>query len=333
LSPIVPGIADQYRIIENTAGWRLRSDRGRLRFDGDDRHAFLQALLTNEVAALASGQGNYSAYLTPQGRLIADLHLFARDDHFIADVPAAGAATLADTFDKLVFTEQVRIVDVSAALSQLSVVGGQSHAILGRALGLAPRDLGALPVWSQIAAGSGFVARTDDASTDSYDVIVPASEVGEVIGALARAGAVELTDELAIALRIDAGRPAFGVDMDSETIPLEAGILERAISTSKGCYVGQEVIIRILHRGAGRVVRRLVKLAMDSASSARPSAGSIVRAGDREVGHVTSVASSLDGTGLSALAYVHRDFAAPDQLLSVEAAPGSVPATVTALAG
>ena len=76
-----------------------------------------------------------------------------------------------------------------------------------------------------------------------------------------------MTEELSTSLRVDAGRPLFGVDMDTDTIPLEAGLLERAISTTKGCYVGQEVIIRVLHRGGGRVARRLVKIAFHFGAS------------------------------------------------------------------
>ena len=116
-------------------------------------------------------------------------------------------------------------------------------------------------------------------------------------------------------VRIESGRPRFGVDMDDETIPLEAGIDGRAISRTKGCYVGQEVIIRVLDRGHGRVVRRLVGLRIDGASA--PAHDDGLFAGDREIGRVTSAAVSPRAGAPIALGYVHRDFVAPGTRLDV----------------
>src|SRR3954469_20295525 len=100
-------IATQYRIITAAAGWIEKSVRGRLRFDGSDRVSFLQALLTNDFGQLHPGSGAYAAYLTPQGRMITDLHVFLRSDCVIADVPAALASELAAKFDLLIFSEDV----------------------------------------------------------------------------------------------------------------------------------------------------------------------------------------------------------------------------------
>ena len=324
------GIADQYRIIESGAGWRRRIERGRLRFDGADRLAFLQALITNDVGTLAPGQGCYAAYLTPQGRMIADLHVFARQEHLVADVPAANAAALADAFDRLIFTEQVQVEDVSQRLTQISIVGGAAGSIAAAALGLDTKDLRSLSIWSHAGTATGFVVKTDATSLDSYDIVMPAGDESTIAAALQQAGAIELSNDLWTSLRIDAGRPEFGADMDTDTIPLESGLLERAISTSKGCYVGQEVIIRVLHRGGGRVARRLVKLDVDAALP--PPAGASIRSGDRDVGRVTSAALSPDGTKIIALAYVHRDVAQPGQVVAVEHS-GTVSAIIAALAG
>jgi folate-binding protein YgfZ len=117
------------------------------------------------------------------------------------------------------------------------------------------------------------------------------------------------------AIRIESGIPLFHRDMDEETIPLEAGIEGRAISLTKGCYVGQEVIIRVLHRGHGRVARKLVGLLIDGASA--PREGAQVRSDARDVGHVTSATLSPALDRPIALAYVQRDFAAPGTTLVV----------------
>ena len=141
-----------------------------------------------------------------------------------------------------------------------------------------------------------------------------------------------LTDELFTALRVDAGRPLFGVDMDTETIPLEAGLLDRAISTTKGCYVGQEVIIRVLHRGGGRVARRLVKIKFDGEASGQLQPGAGLRIGDREAGRVTSLAPALDDSGAIALAYLRREFAEVGQKVLADG-PSNVEGVVTGFAG
>jgi folate-binding protein YgfZ len=325
----MPGIGDQYRIIEAGAGWRRRAERGRLRFGGSDRTAFLHALLTNDVAALGPGRGGYSALLTPQGRMIADFHLFARPDHIIADVPAAAAQSLTADFDRLIFAEDASVADVSASLVQLNVVGGGAPAILARALALDEGALRDLAIGSQLDAAEGFVARTDDVALAGYDLVIPAERETATIEALTRNGAVALTDDLFTALRVAAGRPLFGVDMDTDTIPLEAGLQDRAISTTKGCYVGQEVIIRVLHRGGGRVARRLVKIKFDENASGQLQPGTRLHIGDREAGHVTSPAPSLDDSGSLALGYLRREFAEPGQTVLADGSSG----VVTGLAG
>jgi folate-binding protein YgfZ len=135
--------------------------------------------------------------------------------------------------------------------------------------------------------------------------------------ALASAGAPAADPAAIEALRLEAGYPIFGVDMTDDTIPLEAGIEQRAISFSKGCYVGQEVIIRVLHRGHGRVARKLVALRVEDGV---PAAGARLFAGARDVGAVTSAARS-PRFGAIALGYVHRDFVAPGTALTVELPP------------
>ena len=329
----MPDIAHQYRIIVSGAGFRTRADRGRLRFTGADRVTFLQALVTNDLITLKAHEGAYAAYLTPQGRMVTDLHLFLRPDSIVADVPAALTSGLAAKFDALVFAEDVQVFDASAELAQVSVIGGRASALVAAATGADAGALSQLAVWSQLDVNHGFVVRTDDADIESYDVVLDATREAALVDALESAGAVRMPDDLAEAIRVQKGRPAFGIDMSTDTIPLEAGLLERAISTSKGCYVGQEIVIRVLHRGGGRVAKRLVRLAMPSAVAADGVApGSALAADGKDVGAITSVAPATDGKGLVALGYVHRDHAEGGRTLSLSAQPGTV-ATIAGLAG
>ena len=328
-------IAHQYRIIFDGAagaGWAEKTVRGRLRFDGADRLSFLQALMTNEIAALQPGTGAYTAYLTPQGRMIADLHVFVRPDHVMADVPAASAASLTKTFDRLIFSEDVAVTDRSADLRQFTVIGGRAAELLASSLGLSPAALRGLAVWSQLdftaGVGAGFVIRTDDLADGSWDVVVPVSEAAAVTAAFESAGIVQASPDLIESLRIDEGRPQFGVDMTTDTIPLEAGLLDRAISQSKGCYVGQEVIIRVLHRGAGRVAKRLVRIAFDPSDPTVPAAGAKIASLEsdkaQDVGSVTSAAWSPRAERVVAMGYVSRETAEPGKSVSVGGRAGTI---------
>jgi folate-binding protein YgfZ len=174
------------------------------------------------------------------------------------------------------------------------------------------------------------VARIDQIGVPGYCVYVEHTRAPMLIDSLRDAGAVAAGSEAIEAARIEAGYPVFGVDMTEATIPLEAGIEDRAISFSKGCYVGQEVIIRVLHRGGGRVAKKLVGLRVAlPESSPHLRRGAKLFSADREVGEVTSAAES-PRLGPIALAYVQRDFVVPDTQLEVATADGRARATVTA---
>src|SRR5262249_18295704 len=144
------------------AGWFERTDRGRLRIEGADRVSFLHALLTNDVAGLSPGSGTLALYLTPQGRTIADVHVFVLPDSVMADVPAAATARLAAALDALVFAEDVRITDVSEGIRQISVAGARAATALSELAGTTERAIKDMPVWSHVSLRNGIIARTDE---------------------------------------------------------------------------------------------------------------------------------------------------------------------------
>lgn len=302
---------------------------GRIRFEGPDAASFLHALVTNDVAGLVPGQGTYAAWLTPQGRMITDLRLLREDGDVWAEVPEGMSAALAARFDQLIFSERVQVIDDTADTRAIAVFGDEAVGALTAATGLPTDQLAALPLLSHVSAGDVRVVRTDDVAGMSFAVWVPALNWQPLVSALTAAGASEASAELYGALRIEAGRPLFGVDMNTETIPLEAGLLDRAISTTKGCYVGQEVIVRILHRGGGRVVKHLVQLVAEPGLVLVPAAGTVVLDQGRDVGVVTSAAIGPASGRVTALAMVHRDSAEPGRTL---VAGDGVPMTVLKLA-
>jgi folate-binding protein YgfZ len=167
------------------------------------------------------------------------------------------------------------------------------------------------------------IVRRDDLGGLGFDLWIAASSAGDLSRALVGAGAVTVDAEVVEACRVEAGRPVFGRDMTEDTIPLEAGIEDRAISQTKGCYVGQEVIIRVLHRGHGRVARRLVGLTCDPRSDV-PAAGSPIASRDRAIGSVTSAVWSPSLERPIALGYVHRDFVEPGTAVTIGSGTAAV---------
>jgi folate-binding protein YgfZ len=301
-------LTEEYRTATIGAGWHDARGLGRLRFEGRDTTAFLHALLTADIEGVAPGRGTYAAYLTPQGRMITDLALYRHADHWLAVVPAGLAPALVARFDSVIFAEDARVSDVSSTVGQVTVVGPAAADAIARALGADPHRLRALTLREHVDAEGVTVARTDAALVPSFDVLFPADRASAVTALLTGSGAVAIDAGTLDTLRIEAGHPRFGVDMTTETIPLEAGLLERAISETKGCYVGQEIIVRVLHRGGGRVAKRLMRIEAADGVQADPApVGAALVVEDREVGQITSAAWSPGRSRVVALGYVHRD--------------------------
>jgi len=319
-----------YEAARRAAGLLDRSARGRIVVSGTDRATYLQGLLTNDIVALKPGEGCYSAYLTAQGRMIADLFVYELGDVILLTVGGDVKATVLTRLDQFIFSEDVALGDVTDTFAQFAVIGPDAAAVVAGVLDAGSVEvLSALPEHGNLrttATGHpAIVARVTDTGEPGFDLFVERAQGEVVFGRLHAAGAAMLDAGTADAVRIESGVPVFHRDMDEETIPLEAGIEGRAISLTKGCYVGQEVIIRVLHRGHGRVARRLVGLQISG--DVVPAPAAVIRSGDREIGHVTSATMSPALGRVIALAYVQRDFVEPGTAVAVE----NTPAVVSAL--
>ena len=264
-------------------GWVHRPERGQLRLTGGDVLEFLQALVTNDVASLKVGESRDALYLTPQGRMITDMRVSRGDAEVLVSVPVELAASLAIRLDFLIFAEDVQVVDVTESIHELTLIG------------------------STLA--------------DSRDVFVDGAQLAATCTELVADGLPELDASEVEAMRIKAGHARWGLDMNEETIPLEAGLLDRAISQTKGCYVGQEVIVRVLHRGGGRVARRLMKVAFAPDHAEAPAPGTPITIDGVDVGKITSAVLSRRLARVIALAYVQRDHANPGTAAMVGTTP------------
>jgi folate-binding protein YgfZ len=327
---MIPAVSAAYDAARHRAAFLDRSHRGRIVVSGTERASYLQGLLTNDIVALKAGHGCYAAYLTAQGRMIADLDVYELGDVLLLAMSGGVKDVVMARLDQFIFSEDVQLGDVTGTFAQIAIVGPEAVTIVASMVrGVSDTALRAMPehgnARGEWAGGAAIVTRVADTGEPGFDLYVERAQAGALKAALAAAGATELDEATADAVRIEAGVPLFGRDMDEETIPLEAGIESRAISFSKGCYVGQEVIIRVLHRGHGRVARKLVGLTLDGEDV--PEAGATVRSGDREIGSVTSGTASPALQRPIALAYVHRDFLEPGTTVTV----GAQGATVTAL--
>jgi len=316
-----------YTALRAGAGVIDRSRLGRILLTGADRRSYLQGLLTNEIAALTAGTGCYAALLTAQGRMIADMRVLELGDAVLLDVSPEVTETVRAHLERFIFSEDVEVRDVTNERAEIGLYGPGALPLMSR---VTDARLDHLPLFgSTQAAFDGsrlLVVRSDEAGVDGYDLIVDRAEADALRGALIGAGAAPVDEDAAEAVRIEAGRARFGQDMDEDTIPLEAGIEDRAISRTKGCYVGQEVIIRVLDRGHGRVARRLVGLSL-SPGTPVPAPGAHIASGEREIGRVTSATLSLALRRPIALGYVHRDFVSPGTEVTIANTPAVVAST------
>lgn len=304
---------DEYHALLAGAGVMRRDDRGRLVLRGADRLSYLHGLLTNDIESLRPGDSRYAALLTPQGRMIADMRIFEVGDMTFIDLDVSLASPIREHLDKFIITEDVSVEDATMTFEQVGVYGPDASRIVGEAR-MATQD--ATPI----------VLSSRDLGVPGFDVIVPAGDAEAFVETTKRLGATPVSRETGEVTRVEAGIPRFLIDMDTSTIPLEAGIEDQAISMTKGCYVGQEVIVRVLHRGGGRVAKKLVGLAVEKGVVR----GDRILSGEREIGVVTSAVES-PRFGPIALGYVHRDFVETGTGVSVHTEEGEVPGRVAAL--
>lgn len=324
-------VAAEHQAVRDSVGMVDASARLLLRAVGSDRVEFLHGLTTNHIKEMKPGEGTYNATLTGKGKMVGELIVYALADHLILDVTAACATAVQDSLNYYHFSEEVEFADITSQLVIVGLHGPGAAALLERSSTLGVADL---PDYHFRRGNVGDVpimaARVNRTGEDGFELHGPAGEAEALWTALASQGAVPIGLEAMEALRIEAGIPRFGADMDENVIPWEAGI-DHAIHLNKGCYVGQEVIARMEY--LGRVARKLVALLIEGETA--PAPGAEVRAGEKPVGRVTSACVGPSVGQPVALAYVKHDASEVGTALYVAADGQRLPATVapTPLAG
>lgn len=300
-----------------------RSHRARLLVSGRAPGQMLNGILTGRMPTgpVAAGEGvlggeaTYHAVLTPKGKMLTDLWAMSRGtkeaEELLLDVPVAGLDALSENFRKFIPPRFATVTDVSAEVAMITVSGPQAAATLSRlALGLrvGSEELSALAEgeWrlaGPAATGGLAVVRTMEVWPEAWTVVGPADSVAALWKVLVAEGARPAGLGVWSTLRVEAARPVYGTDMDADTIPVEAGIHDRAIDYQKGCYTGQEVIVRIRDRGKVNRQLRLLHLG-DAPAPARGAELHRVDDPEKVAGHVTSVVESPRFGETIALAYV-----------------------------
>ena len=280
----------EYERLRETVGLVDRSERGKFLLTGSEVAEFLQGQLTNDVEALDPGGGQYAALLTHKGKLQADVRILRGDDWYWLDCEAIGREPLAKMLRMYSLGRDVKTEDVTEARSIISLIGPAAR----EALDVAPPD----DEHAFVEGEHGIYV----ASQLGVDVICDAADAAAVREAL---GIEPVAEEAAECLRIESGRPRHGVDMDGGTIPQEAGLNERAVSFTKGCYVGQETVARLHYKGKPNRSLRGLRLTAEAAR------GDAIMLGDRQVGTVGSTCVS-PAHGPIALALIRREAAIGD---------------------
>ena len=322
-----------YEAATRNVGLIARSDRGLLVVRGADRAAWLHNLVTHEVKKLSPGQGNYAFATNVKGRVLFDLNLLVQPEAIWLDIERDGLTPARTHLERYIITEDVTIDDQTEHAFRIALAG-PACATLAERLGLSTLpEMGQLDSAAIDIAGHDVTAfRHDFAGLLGVEIIaLDGDPAGRLRAAVQEAGAslglADVSPDAAEVLRIEAGRPRMGRELDGEILPAETGQVDRAVSYHKGCYLGQEIIERMRSRGS--LARQLVGFKIDG--EAVPETGATVHVGDADVGRITSACQSPAAGGPIALGYVRSAKAAPGTAVTI-ATPGEpLSATVAAL--
>ncbi len=321
-------VAAEHRALRESAGLVDRTPLGRAIATGRDRAAFLQGMLTNDVKGLAAGQGCAAAFLDAHGKVMSLLSVYALADRLWIEAPAGTTDTLLQLLDKYLISEKAYFEPADDAFVVLAVQGPAAPALIEK---LAGQPVPAAPYAHVEAELGGVPARLINRPEGTPPGVHcwTAPEHGAALWrALAEAGAVPAGHTALDVLRVEAGVPWYGVDVDDTVImPETQSRLESLVHYQKGCYIGQEVVARVKYRG--HVNRALSGLVIEG--DRVPATGARVVADDKDVGRITSAVRSLALGVPIALGYVRREHFAPGTPVTVQDGEATLPARVAAL--
>jgi len=308
-------LLSEHKALRESAAILGLSFRGRLCLAGGDRVRFLHGQVTNDVKSLRVGEGCYAALITSKGKMQSDLNIYCLPDELLLDFEPGLSAIISDRLQKYVIADDVQLIDIAPNYGLLSIQGPKSESVL-RAAGIGdelPSRPFNLARRAETAFGELHVINQPRLGTVGFDLLVATDAVKklkeQLIAAAKAEGGAECGWDAFEIVRIEAGIPRFGADMDETINPLEAGLETRGISFNKGCYIGQEVISRIKTYSEVQKALRGLRLADDLKSL--PKKGDKLFHDGKEAGFITSAAASPRLNANIALGYVKREMNHP----------------------
>jgi folate-binding protein YgfZ len=299
-----------YAALRESAAWLDLSGRGKIRLTGEDRARLLHAMTTNHVQQLKPGQGCYAFFLTAQGRILADANILCREEDFLLDVQPELREKLYQHLDKFIIADDVTLEDLTDQFPTIAIEGPASEDVL--------RRLGA-PVpgaaYSNEAWGSSLVVRASYTGGPGFLTFVSAGERDTIVAAIEEAGATQADAEAADIVRLEHGKPQYGLDIGERYLAQETNQMH-ALHFNKGCYLGQEIVERV--RSRGQIHRRLLPVALET--NQPPASGTKLQSGGKDAAEITSAAFSPALGKTIALAYVRIDFKPGDRISMGDAA-------------
>ena len=320
-------LQDEWAAVRQRCGLLDARFRGLLRLTGGDRVTFLQGMVSNDVARLRDGEGTYAALLTQQGKLVSDLRVYVLGDEVWLDVPAARAQAVRENLERYIIADDVEFAPDDAWAPLVAVEGPQAAGVVQTVTGEAVDALQPFAHRELSFEGGGVHVVATTHSGEQGFLLLSGPERSTMLWERCRAaGAQPVGMEALDVLRVEAGIPWYGRDMDESMLISEVGI-ESAISYKKGCYLGQEVVERVAARG--QVHRKLVGLVCDG--RALPPADAKLSRDGKEVGWITSAVWSPARQGIVALGYVRRECWDAGSEMELALADGHVTARVVTL--
>jgi folate-binding protein YgfZ len=321
----------EYEAVRTHVGLMELPQRAFISLTGPDRTSYLQGLFSNDVRLLTPGRGLYGTFLNQQGKVLSDARLWCLEDSFLLDLWRPLKENILAHLNRYLVADDVEVADLSGDYGLITLQGLQSEAMAARLI--EPSSLPKATLDHSLVSLSELqmhVTRYSHTGTDGFDFIVPQdrmSPFATLITDIGKAYSARWVGEQTLeTLRIEAGIPRYGIDFTDDTLLLETG-MDHAVSFTKGCYLGQEVVERI--RSRGHVNKKLVGLLLNGSQT--PQRGAIVTLVDEKIGTITSATHSPIFGRPIALAYVHRDHWSPGTRVEVASAEGRVGATVAAL--
>jgi folate-binding protein YgfZ len=307
-------LTPQDRAVRDGCGLLDRSERGKLAFTGAQAKTFLQGQVTNDVEALTPGSGCYAALLSPKGKMLGDLRIVDRGDELWLDTERSALQEIFNVLHRARVGYDAELHKRTLQQGLVSLVGPDARRVAGPVAAALP-DVEHANAPLELDGVRAQAIVTDV----GVDLVCDAEQTSALVDALTARGAEPVPEAAVEALRVEHGRPRYGVDLDNTTIPQEAGLNERAVSFEKGCYVGQETVARLFYKGKPNRHLRGVRL------SAPVEPGTELTAGGRVVGRLGSVADSPEH-GPIGLALVRREVEP-----GAEVSAGAASATVVEL--